>query len=96
MSLGNKDNPVDSYFHFPLWLQARCGRHILWAYNLRHLEYIEAFVQASLRERGHREEHGWSNRSLFSRLPQWLKAAKNREKILQTIVLLKQSIPNNP
>jgi hypothetical protein len=71
----------DSYFGLPLWLQTRVGDHILWAYNRRHLEFIEAFVCA-----------GWRNNSLSSRLPDWIKVAKNRTSILKSIDKLKQRL----
>jgi hypothetical protein len=65
---------VDDYFHYPLWLQTSCCGETLWAYNLRHLEFIEAFVRAKLRERKPHELYGWSNPSLFSRLPKWIQS----------------------
>jgi hypothetical protein len=77
--------PVDAYFHYPLWLQMPCCGQTLWAYNLRHLNFIEAFVRAELRERVPDEQYGWSNRSLFSRLPKWIQSHKNREAILKAI-----------
>jgi ribosomal protein S27E len=80
---------VDWYFHLPLWLQISCCGEKLWAYNQKHLAFIEDYVQATLRER-HPTEHGWSNRSLRSRFPSWMQAAKNREAILQCIEKLKQ------
>jgi len=65
---------LDNYFHYPLWLQTSCCSRTLWAYNLRHLEFIEAFVRAKLRERKPHELYGWSNKSLFSRLPKWIQS----------------------
>lgn len=38
------DEAVDDYFHYHLWLQAPCCGHTLWAYNLRHLDFIEAYA----------------------------------------------------
>ena len=84
--------PVDSYFHYPLWLQAPCCGYTLWAYNLRHLEFIEAFVKAKLRERKPNEQYGWSNRSLFSRLPKWIQSRKNRDGILKAIAKIRESL----
>ncbi|MFE0149927.1 hypothetical protein ACFWY5_22440 [Nonomuraea sp. NPDC059007] len=46
--------PVDPFFQRPVWLQASCCGHVLWAYNIRHLDLLEAFVAAKLRERGDR------------------------------------------
>ncbi|MBW4623245.1 MAG: hypothetical protein KME17_28290 [Cyanosarcina radialis HA8281-LM2] len=84
--------PTDDYFHYPLWLQTPCCGQTLWAYNLRHLDFIEAFVSAELREQKPDEGYGWSNRSLFSRLPKWMQSAKNREKILKAIAKIRLSI----
>ncbi len=77
--------PVDLYFQYPLWLQTNCCGHTLWAYNFRHLDLLAAFVSAKLRESRRDEKHGWSNQSLYSRLPQWMKSRKNRSTILKTI-----------
>jgi hypothetical protein len=84
--------PRDDYFHYPLWLQSPCCGQTLWAYNLRHLEFIESFVRAELRERQPDDRYGWCNRSLFSRLPKWMQSAKNREKILKAIAKIRQSL----
>ena len=83
---------VDDYFHYPLWLQTSCCGKTLWAYNLRHLEFIEAFVRAKLRERKPHELHGWSNKSLFSRLPKWIQSGKNREEIIKAIAKIRESV----
>lgn len=71
----------DWYFRLPLWLTIECcGGKILWAYSERHLNFIENYVGASLRER---QPH--VNKSMASRLPQWIKSAKNRDEILKAI-----------
>jgi hypothetical protein len=80
---------VDWYFHLPLWLQTACCGETLWAYNADHLKYLETFVGAVLRERSPDEKSGWSNQSLTSRLPGWIKAGKNRPDILKCIERLK-------
>jgi ribosomal protein S27AE len=76
---------VDWYFHFPLWLQTPCCGHILWSYNHEHLLWLKSYVSAKLREQSKHEEYGWSNRSLASRLPKWIKKKNNREAILSAI-----------
>src|SRR5205807_7568551 len=43
--------PNDPFFDLPLWLQTPCCGHLLWAFNDRHLDALEAYVGASLRER---------------------------------------------
>jgi hypothetical protein len=79
----------DCYFGLPLWLQTEVSDGILWFHNLRHLQYIEAFVRSTLRER-RTDIYGYRNASIISRLPNWIKAAKNRRQILKAIERLKQ------
>lgn len=78
--------------NYDLWLTANCKGNLLWAYNLKHLEFIENYVGAKLRENNRHEEFGWDNQGLFSRLPQWIKDKNNREVILKTIQKLKRSV----
>jgi hypothetical protein len=71
-----RGRPHDGFFRLPLWLQERCAGQTLWAYNRAHLELIEGFIGATLRERARDQAWGWRNRSLGSRLPKWLQTAK--------------------
>lgn len=77
----------DWYFQQPLWLQTECCGETLWAYNEKHLEFIESYVAARLRERTPN-----INRSLASRLPKWIKRTKNRDEILKAIRKLKEKL----
>jgi hypothetical protein len=56
----------------------------LWAYNLDHLDLLQHFVQAPLRERA-----PWydtrQKMTLVARLPLWIKRARNRDEILRAI-----------
>ncbi len=70
----------DWYFRFPLWLQISCCNQTLWAYNFKHLEIIEQYVAAKLRERTKKGRN-----SFVHKLPNWLKLAKNRDEILKAI-----------
>jgi hypothetical protein len=79
---------VDWYFRLPLWLQVPCCGEVLWAYNEYHLSFLEDYVGSSLRER-----HPNQNRALASRLPSWIKEAKNREAVLKCIHRLKAKLP---
>ena len=81
--------PVDPYFQTPLWLQADCCGELLWAYNAAHLDLLESYVAARLRERGMVP----GSMSLVERLPAWLKSAKNRDPILRTIQRLRSTLP---
>lgn len=71
-----------------LWYKIDCCGHQLWALNDDHLNYIEKFVKAELRER-EKSEYGYNNRSLPSRLPKWIQSSKNRESILKAIAKLR-------
>ena len=90
--LGIDSLPVDSYFELPLWLQTQNGPHTLWAYNQRHLDYIESFVRAAHRDRPSDMEGGL-NRTMISRLPLWIKKSANRQRVLSMIAKLKQTLP---
>jgi hypothetical protein len=68
----------------PLSLRAETRFGTLLAYNLDHLDYIEAFIQAGLREE-RVDPDGPRNRSILSRLPAWAKSAKNRDEVLRAI-----------
>lgn len=89
--LGSRGTPRDAYFGEVLWLQATWGRRIVWAFNLRHLDYLEAFVRAELRSHG-RPSPGCSNCSLISRLPRWMKDGSNRLHVLSLMKELRASV----
>ena len=74
----------------PLRLQTRTRHGVLFAFNARHLDWIEAFVAAGLRER--RRGDGMANRSIASRLPASVKAGKNREAVLRAIGRLRRRL----
>lgn len=79
---------VDGCFGLPLLLRTPCAGHTLWAFNERHLAYLEEFVRADLRER-----LGTANASVVSRLPAWLKQAKHRGEVLRAIGRLRVQLP---
>lgn len=84
----DRGEPLDPYFRLPLWCQAPVGRHVLWALNSSHLDFLEAYVSATLRQRTHLSS--WQNSSLASRLPRWLMAAGHRHAVLSAIGKLRQ------
>ena len=69
------ENSTDSYFGANLWLQTDCVGESLWAFDKRHLEYLEDFVSAKHRQRNLNSDT-WMNSSLASRLPNGLKLPK--------------------
>ena len=79
--------PVDPFFHLPLWLQLRCGDEWLWAYNREHLRVLETHIRQLVRSRNGLPVR---NNSIGSRLPRWMMAAKNREMVLDAIRRMQQ------
>jgi hypothetical protein len=71
----------DARFGVPLWLRTECcGGRLLWANNLAHLDYLEAYVGADLRE--HSVGLSWQ-------LPGWMKSAKHRDEVLRHLRALR-------
>lgn len=65
----------------PYFLSFAVGRHVLWARNLPHLDLIEAYVNATLRERSLEPV----KMTQLARLPAWIKSAANREHLSKAI-----------
>ncbi|WP_405429227.1 hypothetical protein [Micromonospora sp. NBC_00617] len=81
--------PVDPFFGLPLWLTVQCcGGKTLWALNRTHLDLLQEYVGARLRERGPQP----GGMTLVARLPNWLKAAGNRDEVLRAISRLRASV----
>jgi hypothetical protein len=81
------NKPVDPYFGYPLWLQIACCGETLWAYNEAHLQVLKTYIGATLREGGVR--YKWS---MMTRLPQWMKSAKNRDAVMKALHRLEQKL----
>ena len=78
--------PVDPHFRLPLWLETSCcGGHTLWAWNPEHLDALEAYIGARVRERG--DQDGYT--SMLEKLPTWMKTAKNRDELLRVLQRLR-------
>ena len=92
------DDGRDWYFGYQLWLQTPCCGDTLWVLNPAHLEYLESFFNAQVREQiahhlappgvGYRNV----NRSLISRLPKWMKERSNQPKILKALEKLRSKL----
>jgi hypothetical protein len=77
----------DSRFGVPLWLRTECcGGHLLWANNEAHLDYLESYIGATLRER----PVGPSGLAWY--LPAWMKQAKRRDEVLRALGHLRASL----
>jgi hypothetical protein len=81
---------VDPYFGLPVYLQTATRLGVLFAYNPAHLDWLENFAGAELRERDIRP--GCMNGSMASRLPRWIKLGKNRPTVLRAIEQLRQKL----
>jgi hypothetical protein len=79
---------VDPVFGLPLWLQAPCCGHVLWAYGREHLEELRAYVAARQRERSPASGF-WS---MVPRLPRWVGAAGNRDAVLRCLDRLEERL----
>lgn len=76
--------PANQYFQAELWLQAPFKKDLFWAYNDKHLEYLERYISATIRE--HKDRTGFT---LLEKLPKFYHEAKNREGLLKIIAKLK-------
>ncbi|MDO4897406.1 MAG: hypothetical protein Q3971_08595 [Moraxella sp.] len=81
---------LDDEFGMPLLLALPFKGHVFWAYNDKHLAELKTFIGADLRERTHMAGNG----SMISRLPLWIKSAKNRDELLKLIEKLEKISPH--
>lgn len=72
----------EQWYNFPLWFQKEVDGNIFWVYNQEHIDYLERYIEANLRERNSKANY---TSSLVARLPKFVKEAKNREKLLKII-----------
>jgi hypothetical protein len=75
----------DWVFGLPLFYTICVKDGTLYAYNDEHLDYLKQFISAKLRTRDYSNSYSYSNRSQISRLPKWVKLAKNRNNLLKAI-----------
>lgn len=77
---------TDPIFGLPLWYQCEVRNELFWAFNVAHLQYIQQYVAAKLRERGITPRNTIrKNSSLLSRLPVFIKTAKHRADLEKAI-----------
>lgn len=79
---------IDAVFGLPLFLQIPVKNEILWAYNLPHLNEIQNYVAAKLRER----TTSRFKMTMVEKLPNFIKVAKNRNEIIKAIDKLRSKI----
>ncbi|MDR6733447.1 hypothetical protein [Sphingobacterium sp. 2149] len=68
------------YFSAELWLVHTFKDDVFWAYNYAHLDYLESYISAKLREHNDR-----SHFTLIEKLPKFYHDAKNRSALLKLI-----------
>ena len=71
---------------FDYWYQTNFKSNNLWAINLKHIQFLEDYVSATLRER-YIHKYGMM---LAERLPQFIKSKKNRTALLKALQKLKE------
>jgi hypothetical protein len=82
---------TDPYLGLPLWLQAPCRGHVLWAWNERHLDALEGWIGADLRERAAStpappiDVH----ETMLESLPTWMTERTARDDVLRVLRLLR-------
>lgn len=82
---GNLIIAAHSYFDARLWLQHPFKKELFLAYNYAHLDYLEHYIAATLRE-----HHDRTHFTLLEKLPKFYHEAKNREPLLKIIRKLKE------
>lgn len=89
-----RQQPVrDPVFRLPLWLQASCcGGKLLWAYNIGHLDVLEEFDSATIREKRCAECGHPHHQRMIHKLPAWMKSARNRDELLVVIGKLRETV----
>ncbi|WP_374334362.1 hypothetical protein [Leeia sp.] len=73
----------DPHFGLPLRLTTPTRHGTLWVYNPRHLAALSSYIHASLRE-----HHGAHHYAMLSRLPRWMKLARNRAELANALARL--------
>jgi hypothetical protein len=84
----------DQRFVPDLWLRTPCAGHTLWALNTTHLDLLESYVTATLRE----DPPTSSPRrmTVLAKLPAWLKSAGHRDEVKRALRRLRATAPGAP
>ncbi|MGX7668210.1 hypothetical protein [Flavobacterium pedocola] len=78
----NAKMAAEPYFDLELWYQQEFKGNLFWALNREHMDYLERYIAADLRERNAKGNGGLT---LVARLPKFVKEAKNRDRLLKII-----------
>lgn len=82
---GNLRLAPHRYFEVELWLQHPFKNEVFYALNGEHLDYLEQYIGADLREHKNRTHF-----TLLEKLPKFYHEAKNRKGLLAIIQKLKR------
>lgn len=82
-ALGISRSGEDPCFGYPLWYRRETSKGRLWASHHSQLEEMRAYVAASNRDRSHMDT--WRNQGYLTRLPGWVRSAKNREMVVKAL-----------
>ncbi|MEV6211915.1 hypothetical protein [Kitasatospora sp. NPDC051914] len=82
-----RNQGTDPVSGLSLWLCTGVRGHVLWALDADHLDAVEEYVAAVPRPPSH------GNATLTSRLPVWIKSAKNRRDVLIGLGRLRDLLP---
>ena len=80
------DHAIDPFFGLELSLKEDTRHGTVWVYGSAHLEQLKLYTSAQLREGSGTK---WS---YFTRMPKWLKSAKNRSLILKSLSKLEKRL----
>jgi hypothetical protein len=69
----------------PLFLTTQVAGETLWVQNLAHLNALEDWLGAKVRERGPQP-----GLTMMAKLPRWMKASTNRAKVLRGLAQLRE------
>ncbi len=91
-----KGEPRDPVFGCELFLQQNFNEGTIFAYNQHHATEYLAYIEATHREWKLPELHGYHS-SFFTKLPSWIKSAKNRDKVSKALrhMIEKNKSPEN-
>jgi hypothetical protein len=74
-------NTYQSWQALPLWLATDFRGHLLFAFNERHLLWLESFVGSELRE----DKLGHGSSGLHAIVPRWMSSAKNLDGVMEAL-----------
>jgi ribosomal protein L37E len=83
------DRPPFRFEWLPLWLSTDFRGNRLWAYNDRHLRWLESFIGADIRE----DKLDGGSSALHAILPRWMTSTKNRTGIMTALRRLREKLP---